>query len=423
MFTLRRVTIVVFIINLFLTFYTAYVFFIAKINPKITNKPTKNDYHYNEIDDWNPWGSEFKLEKSLRPKKSKFKTNVSEDEVTIEIWGKAAIGFYLWENILKGKIDKKVDGGVYVYGFKRIDNYKFKFRSGPLLTVNSLKQLTVSNLILVLNGRDKDKIAFTLTWLSALKTASNVLKNVGVILLGDEKCNNNWIQPYLVTHGGPIKFLFVVYDWKRVDDDFIFQWPLGVATYRNFPNPDFMNLNLHITRPYVCNFIATIYPGSSREELIKIMDNDFYRKICFIKSRSEWQPKETKDSSEVYIDALRLSDLTLSPIGMNHECYRIFEAASYGSVPVLEVNLNHLTKTNCHLKSTYRLFKQFNAPFIYISNWTSELPQLIKNELKLSLEDKINRRIQLVKWYYNFKNSLKNKLLDVIDEKFFNQHF
>lgn len=38
----------------------------------------------------------------------------------------------------------------------------------------------------------------------------------------------------------------------------------------------------------------------------------------------------------MYQYALSLSDLTLNPVGMNTECYRIYEAMAHGSVPVVE---------------------------------------------------------------------------------------
>ncbi len=53
-----------------------------------------------------------------------------------------------------------------------------------------------------------------------LGTLSTV-KNVGLVVLGDEECHNSWINPYLVSNGGPVK--------KQVENRVIYQWPLGVA--------------------------------------------------------------------------------------------------------------------------------------------------------------------------------------------------
>ncbi len=423
MISLCRLTIIIFAINIVLMSYTAYVFFVKFNNQSSDSIQTQTYDNFEEDfdEDLNIWSNGFiDNEINITKKLKKVSSNETNNEITVEIWSKAAIGLYLWLHIIKGTIDKKVDANIYLYGFKKINNFKFKFRSGPVLTTNSLEQFSADNLILVLNGRDKEKVGNAIDWLKAIDPkVKKTVKNVGLVVLGDEECHNSWINPYLVSNGGPVKFVFIVYDWKQVDNHFIYQWPLGVATYRNFPNPDFSKLNLQISRSYVCNFIATIYPDSSRQELLKVLESEKFRNICFVKPRFEWQPKESRDSLNLYVEALRLSDLTLSPIGMNHECYRIYEAMAFGSVPVIEESLNHVMKSSCDHKNTFRLLKQNKAPFIYVTNWTLELPLILQNELNLSLEFKIKRRIQLVNWYQNFKTSIRNTFIDVMNEKFF----
>jgi len=51
------------------------------------------------------------------------------------------------------------------------------------------------------------------------------------VLLGNEHCNNSWILQYMVSAGGPVKIVFITYDSPEIDDQYFFQWPLGVATY------------------------------------------------------------------------------------------------------------------------------------------------------------------------------------------------
>lgn len=103
---------------------------------------------------------------------------------------------------------------------------------------------------------------------------------------------------------------------------------------------------------------------------------------------------------------------------MNTECYRIYEAMTFGSVPVVE---NVMTPGLCgdskavQASSPLRLLKSLNAPIIYINDW-SELPDLISKELKMSLQEKINRRIKLVQWYENFKLHFREQLLSVIKD-------
>lgn len=55
------------------------------------------------------------------------------------------------------------------------------------------------------------------------------LRTMAVVLLGDEKCNNNWILQYMKTNGGTIDFVFLTYDSNLIDDENFYQWPLGVS--------------------------------------------------------------------------------------------------------------------------------------------------------------------------------------------------
>ncbi|XP_015781964.2 ribitol-5-phosphate xylosyltransferase 1-like [Tetranychus urticae] len=438
MIALKKLTFAVFGVNLVLMTYTAFIF-IFKV-PKESNLNREDGQrlidliNYNDSSniDYSYWGPldnghVKSLSNNERSKQINKKSNEPLD--VIEIWSKAAIGNYLWEHILKGKLSKKSQ--FYQYGFRKIDRFKVKFRSGPSLTPQSLenfisaddKPREIKNLIFVLNGRSKEKIEFAKQWLDKIQdlTSRKDIQpfNAAVILLGHEFCFNNWVKKYLNANGGPLKFLFVVYDWKEINEEDIYQWPLGVATYRNFPNPDPNKLNLKLERPYTCNFLGTIYPNSSRVEVMDVIKT-FDERVCFTKGRSEWEPNETSETLELYLQALRLSDLTLSPIGMNHECYRIYEALSYGSLPVVEENLSHVKghKSNCDSTSAYRLLKKYDAPVIYIANWTHELPMLIEKEMSLSLERKIERRLRLIDWYASFKTNIRNHLFDIIEQKF-----
>lgn len=105
---------------------------------------------------------------------------------------------------------------------------------------------------------------------------------------------------------------------------------------------------------------------------------------------------------------------------MNHECYRIYEAFSYLSVPVLEENLAHVAgkRSNCDQQSSYRLLKEFDAPVKFVANWTKDLSQILEDELKLSSEERLNRRIRLFNWYEKFKISMASRLIDVAKDKF-----
>lgn len=385
--------------------------------------------------DWNPWGEEFENEQpvishheppkilwNLEPKHTigkpvQDKGNNSNRILNVEVWGKAAIGLYLWEHILEGTLEERM-GGVWSYGVKTINNIRLTFRTGPGVLPDQAPKDT-ENLLLVLNGREPEKVDFAVSWLRSLHNFPD-LQNVGLVLLGNEKCNNSWLQPFLHYNGGRVKFVFLVYDSPEIDDVTFYQWPLGVATYRGFPVIDSSKLPVHIRRQYACNFLGTIYKNSSREELMKILEGDVFKESCYIKARSQWLPMETDSTREQYIEALSQSDLTLNPVGQNTECYRIYEAIAYGSVPVVE---DVMTPGNCGKSKSsnqfpLRLLKEMDAPVIYVKHW-SDLARILENEKKLRHSEKVKRRRNLLLWYESFKSKMRRKLIGVISKQFF----
>lgn len=88
------------------------------------------------------------------------------------------------------------------------------------------------NVVLVLNGREEVKISFAAQWLQYTQALveNHKLRHVAVVMLGNEQCNNDWILPYLKKNGGFVELLFLVYDSTWVNEESIFQWPIGVAT-------------------------------------------------------------------------------------------------------------------------------------------------------------------------------------------------
>lgn len=91
----------------------------------------------------------------------------------------------------------------------------------------------MNSLVLVLNGREQQKVSYSMRWLEHVHSLvqSHTVSHVAVVLLGNEQCNNDWIGPYLKRNGGFVDLLFLVYDSPWVNDKDVFQWPLGVATY------------------------------------------------------------------------------------------------------------------------------------------------------------------------------------------------
>lgn len=333
----------------------------------------------------------------------------------VEIWGKAAISIYLWEHILKGDLVEE-HGGFVKVGHLFTDDIIFTFRWGPGIIQGTVPS-DVVNLVLVLNGRSPDKISTAKQWILYLRMYPK-LRHTIVVLLGDEKCNNSWIVPFMRSNGGPIDATFLVYDSSLVDDEEFFQWPLGVATYRGFPDYSRgQSLDLASPRSHLCNFLGTVYPNSSRQILVQLLESPKLQDECIVRGRDKWTPLETEESLNSYIDALSKSDLTLNPVGLNSECYRIYEALSLGSIPVVE---DVVTAGSCDQKSPnapLRLLKRYNAPLILIKDWR-DLPSVLLEESQHTLSNKVEKRLAAVRWYAEFKRKMRQLFITVLQKKF-----
>ncbi|KAL7401836.1 hypothetical protein ABVT39_005234 [Epinephelus coioides] len=374
-------------------------------------------------DDWNPWEDEqVDYNSALNKKREAFKQYMGRIDKNkpkrykVQIWGKAAIGLYLWEHILEGPLNPTDKVAQWREGELQSGKIDFSFYTGPAV-VQGHVPLDMNSLVLVLNGREPQKVSYSTRWLEHVQALvqSHTVSHVAVVLLGNEHCNNDFIAPYLKRNGGFVDLLFVVYDSPWVNDKDVFQWPLGVATQFPMirPNAQLITSN----RPYLCNFLGTVYKNSSRETLMQVLKQSGLEKDCITTAREKWLPQETSDSLRRYQTALAQSELTLCPVGINTECYRIYEACSYGSVPVVE---DVLTPGTCAAgpSSPLRLLKAAGAPFIFISDW-KELPAILERERGMSQEQRVDRRRRLLEWYASFRQQMKERFTEVIEETFF----
>ncbi|XP_049805444.1 ribitol-5-phosphate xylosyltransferase 1-like isoform X2 [Schistocerca nitens] len=340
-------------------------------------------------------------------------SETTDKRSNVEIWGKAAIAKYLWHHILDGKVENG-EGGLVETGFKILHGINFTYRYGPGVIQTTVPS-DVEKLVLVLNGRSEEKINVAKQWLDYVPLYKK-LTHIAVVLLGDEGCSNDWLLPYMKSRGGRIDVAFLVYDSPLIDNVQFYQWPLGVAVYRGFPDVKPKDLDLKSSRSLTCNFLGTIYENSSRQLLTDVIKKSGLQDSCYIKGRKKWQPNETPETLKIYMSALLKSDLTLSPVGKNTECYRIYEAMSLGSVPVVE---DVVTPGNCDTSadSPLRLLKQYGAPIIYVKSW-HQLHIVLHQESQLTVEEKAARRIQVTEWYKNFKTHMSASFVQLIEKKF-----
>nr|XP_026691377.1 ribitol-5-phosphate xylosyltransferase 1 isoform X2 [Ciona intestinalis] len=303
------------------------------------------------------------------------KENSQADNITIpklEIIDTSGIGMYLWKHILMADLPDYPNEGWYQ---SRLTTSKFNLRYnlGNGLTPSQLLEEPSGNVMLALNGRDKSVSSHAELWLDYILKMPH-LKNLGLLLLGDESCHNTMLKKY-----------------------------------RNFPSVKSETLDIEKERSYICNFIGTVYANSSRETLKS--ETGFMKNgsKCIFKYRESWLTEESAKSSVTYQHALLNSDLTLSPVGKNSECYRTYEALEYGSIPVIE---NQVQPNSCEgtKLAPYSLLKQHSAPVLYVQNW-KQLKSVIDTFSTFTLKEKIEKRRTLMKWYQDFKLAMKNSFL------------
>lgn len=355
----------------------------------------------------------------------------ANDTEPIEIWSKAAIGAstqrtrrgpagaaealaartdgagdYLWFHVLGRTVAKQE--GLWSLGTARFGRAAVRFRTGWGVQPHTVPQ-DARHVVLVLNGRTPEKIATARAWLDALDRLPR-LAAAGIVLLGTEQCNNSWLHAYLPR----LAFVFLVYrDVTLVDDQRVFQWPLGVATYRGFPllHPDAVDTDS--ARPYLCNMVATVYANSSRVLLADVLAHSDLRQRCFVANRAEWRDRDTVEESAQFLRALRDSDYTLCPAGRNTEAYRIYEAAVSGSVPVVE----DVDGPGCR-DSLYLLRTEQRAPFLFLSNWTV-LPDMLLAPANGEPQVLRARRTRVRVWYTRFLHRMRQRFLAVACRAFF----
>lgn len=325
----------------------------------------------------------------------------------VEMWGKAAVGTYLWHHILDGQesLDELIPGATV--GELVMPAFVLRYRSGPGIVPETVPHDT-THLVLVINGRTEDKLNDAMVWLDDLVTWETPPVTT-VVMLGNEKCENKWIDKYLVPKG-PVTSVLVTYDDPRVDQGTFHQWPLGVATYRQFPVIDEEQILPEAPRKFVCNLRATLHPNTSRIDLHTFLKNDeFASTHCFISVRENWLPNETPNSMNDYVTSLLQSDLTLCPVGMNSETYRVYEALAAGSTPVIE---DVQTKGHCDSKA-WRLLKKHGPPVIWIKSW-EQLPKILAKEKRYSKQYKALRRLRVSQWYEWFKLKMRDRFISIV---------
>lgn len=154
-------------------------------------------------------------------------------------------------------------------------------------------------------------------------------------------------------------------------------------------------------RKYVFNAMYSQDTSDSRGHLSCVMDlvkdMDIFNRHSFQQIAPKWSRELTDEMVGVsdYASVLMDSIFTLAPVGHHPECFRLFEAAEAGSIPI--VALDHDYRIHGCKNSLYRWEK---SGAIFLKSW-SQLPgtikRLLSNPRKLQ-----NRQRRFRKWYLSF---------------------
>lgn len=68
---------------------------------------------------------------------------------------------------------------------------------------------------------------------------------------------------------------------------------------------------------------------------------------------------------------------------------------------------------NCN-EDPLLLLKQHNAPFILVESLKEDLGDVMANESRMNLQEKIARRATVVNWYANFRHHMASQFTRVL---------
>ncbi|KAI9556478.1 hypothetical protein GHT06_016266 [Daphnia sinensis] len=335
-------------------------------------------------------------------------TRTASEFPRVDILSRASIGEYLWNHLLEGKKEFMSDRATYK-GNKLVDDLNFTFHSGNA----EISITSDSNIVLVIDGSSQLNQKKEELWLNSMLLFHSP-KSLFLVILGDNACGDNqWVVHYLSSNGGPISAAFVVHSSFLADEDEVYQWPLGVATHRDFPLFWVSEIDILSPRPFICNYFGTNPVHNTTQDVIpQLLKELKLENSCYLKMSSK-TAFSTFESLGEYIQAVSDSDLSLCPATKtgSPETHCIYEAFSLGSVPVVED-----VEGSCGRDSLF-LLKKHKAPFILVESIENELGDVIANENTMNLQEKIARRATVINWYAEFRHHMARQFYRVVHSK------
>lgn len=129
----------------------------------------------------------------------------------VEVWGKAAIGNYLFQHVLAGWVESRL-GGVWHYGEARCGNLQFRYRTGHGVRPSKVPQ-DAQHVVLVLNAHETHMEKEAMKWMDLLPKLAK-LQHAVLVLHAREDCENDWLRPYLKSPAHKLRAVFMTYGGK-----------------------------------------------------------------------------------------------------------------------------------------------------------------------------------------------------------------
>ena len=232
------------------------------------------------------------------------------------------------------------------------------------------------------------------TMVEAVAMAPGV-QSIGLVHFASGVCDNEWLKPFLLSRlNSKARFLYMVHGWSTEFETArpalsrlppVLHWPLGPNYSRGARHGDAALAAdvagpSKLRRPYLCNFIGSLhkYVRARHDVVAMLTDPTHAAWQCHVKWREHYQPTDSAESADEYALVVAASDFTLCPAGSNAESYRIYEAMSMGSVPVLQRSVNSSNMyPGYHCEYAYENLKDMRAPVVWLDNW-SQLPAVME---------------------------------------------
>ncbi|ETN06115.1 hypothetical protein PPTG_13902 [Phytophthora nicotianae INRA-310] len=321
---------------------------------------------------------------------------------------------YLWHSLLGPYFDSRVETPFNEPWTRRIDTLNLEFRM--IHNAQELRSLpAMSNLLVSAQSLDCVNRFFE-------NNALPPEPRVGFLALSKESCNNPNPERFLNNAG--IKFGLIPYgDCALVDGKRFTSLPLGPSFEHGFPlNAHHLNppppLASGIGRKYLLNLMVswTIEKPTRVQAMMAALQvcgdlehdtransrrcvvehNDMLFKVLQAVDKrlgTAWR-WYLSAAPAAYVSTLQQSVFTICPLGKNPEQYRIWEALSSGSIPIVEelpaqcqppgvfYHPAYPDSWRCVPEDVHGVLRRLNAPVLFVSDWKRDLPRLMNRYFK-----------------------------------------